>query len=198
MHIAARTFSRFTDRIWHPARFANPDAHLSAIVAHDHHRAEGEATTTFDHFSDAGDIDYALIKFFAFVIAPRFSSSHVPSPGVLKFQSCFAGGISQSLDPAMITKTAPVEHNFFDADFLGTLGDQFTNQLGRFGLIFVGDLVTQFAINGRGRGQSVACHIIDHLRIDIVQAAVNIQPGPVWRTGNFGSHPAMTAYTRFV
>jgi hypothetical protein len=78
VHITASAFGCLTDRIRDAARLAHANADLSSVITYNDHRAEGEASATFDHLGDAGDVNYALIKLIAlfFTFASRFSSSH--------------------------------------------------------------------------------------------------------------------------
>src|SRR5690606_25157176 len=85
-HVAAGTVRRLADRVRDATRLADADSNPAIVVADDHDCAEGEAAATLHNFGDAGNVNYALIEFFAVIFTPRprLSSSHCP----LQFSAC--------------------------------------------------------------------------------------------------------------
>jgi hypothetical protein len=73
VHLPASAICSLADAVGNGARLADANANTSLLIAYDHDRTEGEATTTLDHFCDALDVDHTLVKFFALltVTTPR-------------------------------------------------------------------------------------------------------------------------------
>src|SRR4030042_2081818 len=71
----------------------------------------------------------------------------------LKFQTFFAGSISQGFDPAMILITTPVKDNLLDTMFHGALCNECSHQVGGLCLFLSLDFIPQCHIAAAGRGQ---------------------------------------------
>src|SRR5258707_15812842 len=68
-HTLFRAIRTLADRLRHATRLPDANTHAALIIADDHHCAESKAATPFDDFRHAGDVDDALVKFFAVIIA---------------------------------------------------------------------------------------------------------------------------------
>ena len=77
----------------------------------------------------------------------------------------------------MVDVTAAIKYYLRNTFLKSTLGYGSANQLGRFTIAAFGDLFPNVFIHGAGRSQRYACHIINDLRINMMQAAQHIQPG---------------------
>src|SRR5690349_20952886 len=73
-HLAASHFRTLADAIRHSTGLANADTDTTLIVAYNHNRAEGEAATALDNFSDALNINDAFVKFFTVVVTLTFAA----------------------------------------------------------------------------------------------------------------------------
>src|SRR5438477_2637703 len=113
-------------------------------------------------------------------------ASNFTSPGLkphcsnlfpqLELQSGLAGGIGQSLHPAVIQISATIEDHFGHALGLGALGDGFAHRFCRR-QVSAGSLLLAFflAFIGGGGHQRLALHVIHQLGVNMVQRAINIQ-----------------------
>src|SRR5450759_137653 len=86
-----------------------------------------------------------------------------------ELEAGFAGAVGQRLDPPVVPEPGPVEDNLLDPRAPGALGDQAANGLGLVGLWLLGGL--QLLLEAGGRGKRLARRIVDHLRIDVSEAA---------------------------
>lgn len=93
----------------------------------------------------------------------------------LEFQPSFTGAVGQGLDATVIAISATIEDDGFNTGLLRPLGNQLAHQLGGLRFAFTLDLVPQVAIDGRGRGKRVAARVVNHLSVDVAQAAENVQ-----------------------
>src|SRR5207253_11380509 len=83
-------------------------------------------------------------------------------------------GVSQSIDPAMIKITAPIEHHAVDARGQRARGNRLSDLLRR--LDIAAGFYAQSLLGRRSRRQRLRLFIIDELRIDVIQTSVDRQP----------------------
>src|SRR5689334_22276839 len=98
----------------------------------------------------------------------------------------------------MIPVAAPVKHDSLHTGILGAFRHDLPDDLCfvQLRLALLADLLLHFRIERRGRGQRVAYGIVDHLSIDMLQAAVHVQARAFRCPGNTGANAAMTTLTR--
>src|SRR5271155_3923225 len=94
----------------------------------------------------------------------------------LKLQSSFPCRFRQGLDAAVVDIAAPIEHYLLNALFLGSSGNDFADLLGRRQIAALGAAAL---FDGRSGNQREAMGIVDHLHVDIGQAAEHRQAGPL-------------------
>src|ERR1017187_1615607 len=101
----------------------------------------------------------------------------------LKLQTSLTGCIGQSLHPAVVQVSAAIEDNLLDALLLRALCNQLADRL-RGGhvsaVVFVRGL---FAERGC-RDQGDAVQVVDELRVDVVQRAVDVKARTLGRSGH--------------
>src|SRR5690606_20434825 len=111
-------------------------------------------------------------------VSRRLANPRLTSFGS-ELQAGFPGAFGQSLHPAVIEVTAPVETDLLDA--LGNC--PFRQQAAHLtGGLFVArgfQLVPQFRVQGRSRGQSCARIIPYELGVNTLMAAEHAQAGPL-------------------
>src|SRR5258708_23287146 len=95
-----------------------------------------------------------------------------------EFKSGAARGFGQRLDPTVIGKTAAIEDNGFNARFAGPLGDGLTDRRRTLGAGCRFERLAKVLVRAGGGRQRPARGVVDHLRVDMVQAAENRQPRP--------------------
>src|SRR5690606_5615930 len=175
-------------------------AYLATVVADDDDRPEGEATPALDDLGNARDVEYALVKLVTFLHA-GFTSSHVSlqlhcllageARRDLEIQPRFTRGIGQSLHAAMILVAAPVEYNLLHTRLLGTLCDELADELGGVSLGLAVNISPEIGIDGRRGSQRVAGGVVDHLSVDVLVAAENVQTRPLSRPLDVLAHAVM-------
>src|SRR5579864_5027790 len=120
---------------------------------------------------------------------PRRSRS-MRIPIVLELQSGLAGGVGQRLDAAMVQVAAAVEDHRLHARGDGALRQRATHGGGGRGVGGVPLQATlQLALDARGGNDGTALSVVDDLRGDVVQAAMDSEP----RTHLDAGHPLADA-----
>ncbi len=84
----------------------------------------------------------------------------------------------------MILVPAPVKHDGLYAAGDRSLRDCRANHLGAIRFVLSARPVSNILVPCRGGGESHAARVINHLRVDMVQAAEDAQPRPLFRAGN--------------
>src|SRR6185437_15962762 len=88
-------------------------------------------------------------------------------PPCLKLQSCFARGVGQRFNAAVVEESATIEYHLADALGLGAFGNEFSH------LFCPGEIATAFhggVLFTRGRrGESRTLPVVNHLCIDMFQ-----------------------------
>src|SRR2546423_764084 len=104
----------------------------------------------------------------------------------LELQTRLAGGVREGLDAAVIEEAAPVEHGRSHARRLRTLRDRPADG-GCGGHV----LAARLQLRRGRRCQRPAGSVVDQLRVQVVQAAVDAEPRPLGRAGDLDPHPAV-------
>src|SRR5436190_3975860 len=99
--------------------------------------------------------------------------------------------IKQCLDTAMIDITAAVEHDAFDARAQRTLGDRLAD--GLCSVDIAAGLQAKAFFGCRRSDKRLAAAVVDHLRVDVIKAAIHREPGPLSRTANFLANTAVNS-----
>src|SRR6266851_4268483 len=109
----------------------------------------------------------------------------------LKLQSGAARGFGQRLDATVVRETAAIEDDGLDARFAGPLGDRLAHRRRAFVARWRLERLAEVGVGaGRGR-QRPARGVIDHLGVDMVQAAEDRQPRPGRTTLEVSAQPAV-------
>src|SRR5262245_47851847 len=106
---------------------------------------------------------------------------------ILEIQSCFAGGICDSANAAVIQKPASVEHDVFDALADRPLGDGRADGFGTLDVAAadaLGEARFERGIDARRRRERLAAEIVDHLRVDVLHAPEHAQARTLFRAGD--------------
>src|SRR5438128_2490712 len=107
----------------------------------------------------------------------RIASREItPVPGA-------AGGVGKRLDPSVIEETAEVEDDLLDAGGLGLVGDLLADLCGLRHAVALG-LELDCRCGGHGLGGAV----VDDLRVQVVEAAVDGQARPLRRAAHGYPH----------
>jgi hypothetical protein len=114
-------------------------------------------------------------------------------------ESALASGVRERLDPPVIEEPAPVEDDLRDPRRLGLGRDRAPHPLRAFGLrhpVAAAELRAQLGIGRSGRDQRVLTHIVNHLRVDVLPGAKDIQSGSLWRPGDLRADAAVAPLSR--
>src|SRR6202035_1128736 len=114
----------------------------------------------------------------------------------LKLQSGAARGFRQRLDSTVVGETAAIEDHGLDARFAGPLGDRLADRRGAFGSRRRLERLAQVGVGAGGGRPCPARGVIDHLGVDVVQAAEARQPWPRRTTLEVAAQPAVPADPR--
>src|SRR4029077_9603520 len=157
------------------------------VADHDQ-RAERELAAALDHLGHAVDAHDSVGQ-----LRPLAARVRVPRSHALKLQSGFSGSVRQSLDSAVIQETTPVEHHRAHTCRLRLGGDR---------LAYLGGLGHAVALGlevDRGGGRKrVAAAVVDQLRIDMVEAAVDREPRAFLRADDVYADPAVALQAAFL
>jgi hypothetical protein len=118
----------------------------------------------------------------------------VSSPS-LQFQAGFTGTFSKCLNTAVVYETAAVIDHFGNAFFKALLGDALANLLGS---VAVAAVVLKVLFQGGGGSQRNTSFIVDHLAVDVLGRAENIQTRTLGSAADLAADAAVTAKTSFV
>src|SRR5437763_4222100 len=97
----------------------------------------------------------------------------------LEFQAALAGALCDGRDPAVVHEAVPVEHDRGDLLLLAFLRHELADLLRQ--LLLFALAVLELRRERGGGGERLARDVVDHLRIDVVQAAVHREPGALLR-----------------
>ena len=93
----------------------------------------------------------------------------------------------------MVQVASSIEDHLFYARREGALADHLANH-GRAGAS--GPPGIEGSLGSASRGQGAAAAVIDHLGVDVPQAAVDAEPGSRPGTGDSGTHPLVPVVAR--
>ena len=125
--VLARLLGALLDGERHFLRLAVAEADPAVAVADHDERGEAEAAAALHDLGDAVDVDdprlaqvrVARVAGIALLPLPvAFTHRH------LELQSCFASGVGDRGDAAVVEEAAAVEHDLRDAGGLGPLGEE--------------------------------------------------------------------------
>src|SRR3569833_90695 len=94
-----------------------------------------------------------------------------------ELEAGFAGGVGQSLHPAVVKIATTIEDHFLDLGRLAALGDQLADGLGCILRTAALDRTLDVLVQARRRCQRTARRVVDDLGIDILVRAVDAQTG---------------------
>src|SRR3984893_10915785 len=116
---------------------------------------------------------------------------------LLELESSFTRCICQRLDTAVIQIAAAVKNHFLYALFMRALGDRLAHILRRCD-VATGPLAIALLGKGRCRSQRYAGVVVDQLRVDVVQRAVDVQPRPLGRAAHLLANARVHALANYV
>ena len=114
-----------------------------------------------------------------------------------ELEACLTRGICQSGDSSMITISPTIETDCCDALFLGTFGNEFTDQ-GRCGLVAAIDrILAGFRFDGSCGNQGSAEIVVDELRVNMLGTTENGKSRPFGRTMKTPPRSKLSADTSY-
>src|SRR6202171_4700679 len=113
-----------------------------------------------------------------------------------ELQSGAARGLGQRFDPAVVRKTAAIEDDRLDARLASALGDGLPHGGRAFRPRGRLQALAKSGVSRGGGGQRSSRGVIDHLGIDVVQAAEDGEPRAGGTTLEMGPQPDMAADAR--
>src|SRR5688500_712790 len=126
--------------------------------------------------------------------AARWCRTQVARPSPLELQTCFARRVGHCLHAPVIEEPVAVEHHALDALLQQPLGDRLANRLGALD-VAAGRLLRQPALHrrldGRGRGDGPAGHVVDDLDVHVRDAAEHRQPRPLFAAAHALANPEL-------
>jgi hypothetical protein len=102
----------------------------------------------------------------------------------LKLQPTLTGCVRQSLHPAVVQISATVKDYPLDALAQRTLRQHLAHHTRLFSLLQALALTLYLWVNGRSGDQRVPTTIVNHLSIDVLQAAKHVQSRPLWHSNH--------------
>src|SRR3954469_10603659 len=94
-------------------------------------------------------------------------------PSRSEVEAGFARGLGERADPPVISEAGPVEDDVADARLLRPIGEQLADRLRAVGLRPVG--APELGLEARRRRERSAGGVVDHLGVDVVEAAEDRQ-----------------------
>src|SRR5712664_127198 len=170
--VLLRLLAALADGLGDLVRFPQPGADVALAVADHHQRGEAEAPAALDHLGDAVDVDHPVVQLGQVVRIDR--SCHSFS---LKLEAALAGALGDRSDAAVVVEAVAVEHHRGDLRGLALLRHQLADLLGQLALLALP--VLELRRERRCRRQRLAGRVVDHLGIDVVQAAVDGEARPL-------------------
>src|SRR5215213_7376729 len=124
----------------------------------------------------------------------RGAACCAPTVQSLELQTLFAGRVGDRLHAAVVHVAAAVEDHLFDALLLGARRHHLADQLGRrLAGGRAADLLADLGIRRARLGERRAAVVVDHLRIDVAQALVDGQAGPLGTAADPVANPCVGA-----
>ena len=128
-HIALSAFGCLTNGFRNLTGLACAETSAAFAITNHNQSGETKTATTLDNFSHTVNANQLFEQFGLFALLATVPSVVIAchQSCSLEFQTGFARGFSQRLDPAVENVTAAVENHCVNAFCLGALGDQFAN-----------------------------------------------------------------------
>ena len=139
---------------------------MALAIANDDERREGEAASALDYLRYAIDLHDLLCE----GQLRRVNSRHLSA--LLELKPGSPGSVCERLEAPMIFKSSAVEDDLRHTGGLGPFGNKGSNLSSLLHLRALG-VAFHRCIKGRCRCQGLPSCIINHLCIDVVQAAEN-------------------------
>src|SRR5215510_4948898 len=115
---------------------------------------------------------------------------------LLEFQSRFARRVGDRAYPAVIEESAPVEDDALDPLLDRAFGDRLADRFSTLDVAAadaLGERTFQRRLDGRRRHQGLTAQIVDHLRVNVRNAAEHAQARPFLAAGNPLALPQLNA-----
>src|SRR3990170_8669977 len=176
---------------------AEPHSDMALLVADDDQGAEVEALRALGDLGDTVD-PHRLLD--GEVDACRIHSAygHDSSAHPLELQAGLARAVGERLDPAVIQIAAPVEDDLGDSLVLGLPGACLADECADLGLLLPLRRLAQVGVTAARRGQRDAPGVVHDLRVDVIEAAEDRQPGPLGQPAHAAPDALMAALARLV
>src|ERR1700720_3844016 len=94
----------------------------------------------------------------------------------------------ERLDAAVVLVPAAVEHYFADSSGFGALGDSFADDLGRGDVAATFEILFRFFVDRTGGSQRFARTVVNDLRVDMSERAIDAEARALGSAGNLGTH----------
>src|SRR6185503_7709948 len=219
--VLLRRLDAFLDRQRHFARLAGAEAHVPTLVAYDNERGERKVLAALNYFGDAIDGDHLVFQveslrrnallglshslFFAlllrllflgllggrgFRLAVFFGRNHF-----VLVQASRAGRVGQGFHAPVVQITAPIEHDLFDTLGDRTLGDRGADTAS--GVEIPTARTTQVFLGGGSGNDCLAESIVDHLRVNVIQAAIDRESRSFRVAFNFPANPRVNRVSHY-
>src|SRR5229473_4547701 len=170
--VLLRLLAALADGLGDLVRLPQPGADVALAVPHHHQRAEAEPPAALDHLGDAVDVDHPVVQLGQVVRIDR--CRHSVS---LELQARFAGPFGDRCDAAVVVESVPVEHHRGDLRRLAFFRHQLADFLGQLALLALP--ILQLGRERRRGRERLAARVVDHLGVDVVQAAVDGEARPL-------------------
>src|SRR5229473_3011753 len=170
--VLLRLLAALADGLGDLVRLPQPGADVALAVPHHHQRAEAEPPAALDHLGDAVDVDHPVVQLGQVVRIDR--CRHSVS---LELQARFAGPFGDRCDAAVVVESVPVEHHRGDLRRLAFFRHQLADLLGQLALLALP--ILQLGRERRRGRERLAARVVDHLGVDVVQAAVDGEARPL-------------------
>jgi hypothetical protein len=187
----------FAHGIRHGVCLANAHTNGAIRIANHYRYTKLEAAAAFYNFGNPGDLDNFFFVLLLDRLLIHFHNQAYPLLLRLEIQASFTSRICQGFHPADVAETTPVEHNLLDAFFQGALGNCFSNQTSLFGFFQSSGLGAEFSIHTGCGNKGVAGFVIDHLGVNLSQAAEDAQARAIRRAMHELTNTDVTANASF-
>src|ERR1700730_6768374 len=115
---------------------------------------------------------------------------------LLELQSSVARRFGQRFDATVVRKTAAIEDDGLDPGLQGPFGNRLAHRRRAFRSGRRLQALAKIGVGRRGGGQRPARGVIDHLRVDVVQASEDGEPRTLGTALEMGPEPDMPANAR--
>src|SRR5580658_1923704 len=111
----------------------------------------------------------------------------------LEFQPRFARRFGQRCDPAVILVSTAIEDHEFDARGAGALGNLLADSFRRSDIAASLEIFARFLVDRTGRGERAPGAIVDNLRVNVANRAIDGEPRPLRGALDAHTHAAMNS-----